>query len=303
MMSKRVKFDYFKVYARSYDQIRDVMEERLCNLDEVIRGAQDIHVADRVFSAGNDRARLQDIQENNGKWEMHFIRIRKDNFPLKAHDNGDVSFFDDMDEAEGFGEEVSALFDPENCVIMVRRNMFSLPPSSIASFFTSLIDEIGFTVLFKPLVHPSSMQLLKHDHLIRSAEISIADVKNTSTETKRSLGQILSRTESIKEPVNIQFKIGLAQKGSKKHSKVPIYEELRAIANDPNANKVEVKLKENENKNVETIDLIEHRLYDIHSFSKLDINRESRNILHETVINKMRLLYERRVDEINNIYE
>ncbi|AID00396.1 hypothetical protein Q433_10075 [Bacillus subtilis subsp. subtilis str. OH 131.1] len=302
-MSKRVKFDYFKVYARSYDQIRDVMEERLCNLEEVIRDAQKIHVADRIFSAGNDRARLQDIKEHNGKWELHFIRIRKDNFPLKAHDNGEVSFFDDMDEAEGFGEEVSALFDPENCVIMVRRNMFSLPPSSIASFFTSLIDEIGFTVLFKPLVHPKSMELLKQEHLIRSAEVSIADVKNASEKTKKSLGQILSRTQSIKEPVNIQFKIGLAQKGSKKYSKIPIYEDIENFANDPNANRVEIKFKENEDTKVETIDLINNRLTDFHVFSKRDVNPESRNILHDTVIEKMRQLYQGRVEEIYNTYE
>ncbi|PAF01835.1 hypothetical protein CHH68_07075 [Bacillus velezensis] len=79
-MSKRVKFDYFKVYARSYDPIKDVMEERLCNLEEVIRDAQKIHVADRIFSAGNDRARLQDIKEHNGKWELHFFAFEKITF-------------------------------------------------------------------------------------------------------------------------------------------------------------------------------------------------------------------------------
>ncbi len=34
-----------------------------------------------------------------------------------------------------------------------------------------------------------------------------------------------------------------------------------------------------------------------------DVNPESRNILHDTVIEKMRQLYQGRVDEIYNTYE
>ncbi|TWM30086.1 hypothetical protein CHCC14821_1634 [Bacillus paralicheniformis] len=302
-MYKKIKFDYFKVYARSYDQEKEVMEEKLCDLGKVIEEAQQIDVAKRVFSTGTDLARLQNIVSNDNKWEMHFIRIRKVDFPLKAHDNGHIGYFDDLDEAEGFGEELSALYDPSNTVIMLRRNKHSLSPSSIANFFTSLINEVGLTVIFKPLIHPDSLKLLKKDHLIRSAEIAVADVKNASEKTKKSLGSIISKPEEINEPVYINFKIALAQKGSRKQSRIPIYEDIMNVATDPNADKIDIKYKEDEDAKVEQVDLIENRLFDFHTFTKADINPESRNILHQTIIQRMHLLYRKRIDEINNIYE
>ncbi|MCM3454418.1 hypothetical protein M3685_10725 [Heyndrickxia oleronia] len=302
-MAKRVRFDYFKVYARSFNEEDNVMEEGLCNISEIISQSREIEVTRRVFSVGDDQARLQNITYNNNKWEMHFLRIRKDNFPLRTHDNGDFGFFDDLTDEEGFGEEVSALYDPENMTIMIRRNSHSLSPSSISDFFTTLINRPGFTVFFKPLVHPRAIELLRREHLIRGAEVAIADVKNASQRTKRSLGNVIRSTEEMDESVNIIFKIGLEPKGSKKSSRIPIYEELEAFANDEKVKKVEVRMKPDEDSKVETVDLIKNRLFDYHLFSDEDINIESRNILHETVISRMHQLYRVRLNDINNIYE
>lgn len=302
-MAKRVRFDYFKVYARSYNQETNVMEERLCDLSQMLVQAEQIETAQRVLNVGEDQARLQSITYNNNKWEMHFLRIRKDNFPLKTHDNGDFSFFNDLSEEEGFGEEVSALYDPENYTIMIRRNIQSLAPSAIGDYFTNLVGQPGFTVFFKPLVHPSALSLLRKDHLIRGAEVAIADVKNASQRTKRSIGQLINSADDIQESVNVVFKIGLEQKGSKKYSRIPIFEDLAAFANDENVKRAEVRYRVDEDAKVETVDLIENRLVDYSTFSDSDINPESRNILHATVINRMQQLYRTRIDDINNLYE
>ena len=302
-MSKSVRFDYFKVYAMSFNKERDVMEEGLCDLSDVLTQAQEIETSSRVFGVGDDLARLQDITFNNGKWELHFLRIRKDNFPVKTHDNGTFNFFNDLGEEEGFGEEVSAIFDPTNSVILIRRNIHSLSPQVIASYFTNLISTIGFTVLFKPLIHPMSLDLLNQDYLIRSAEIAVADVKNASPRTKRALGNIITSADDMDESVSIAFKIGIAQKGSKKYSRIPIYEELAGFVQDENIERVTVKIKENEDARVETIDLIQNRLVDYELFSNADIDADSRNILHATVVDRMHKLYESRIEEINDIYE
>lgn len=303
IMAKSVRFDYFKVYCRSLNQERDVMEEKLCNLNDVLKTTQEIPTSQRIITVGNDTARLQSIKFNNNKWEMHFLRIRKDNFPVKAHDNGDINYFTDLEDEEGFGEEVSALFDPTNCAIMIRRNMHSLSPSAISDYFTEVINEPGYTVFFKPLVHPRALELIKRDHLIRSAEVAVADVKNSSERTKRSLGSIISSANYINESVNIIFKIGLEQKGSRKFSRIPIYEELEGFTNDENVKKVHVRLKADEDAKTESVDLIKHRLVDYHLFSDTDINPESRNILHSTVISQMQYLYRIRKNDINNVYE
>lgn len=250
-MAKSVRFDYFKVYARSFNQERNIMEEGLCDLTDSIRQAQGIDISQRVFYLGNDQARLQSITENNNMWELHFLRIRKDNFPLKTHDDGSVRFFDDLTDEEGFGEEVSVLYNPQNMTIMVRRNIHSLSPSAIANYFTSIINVPGFTVFFKPLVHPRALELIRQDHLIRGAEISVADVKNATPRTKLSLGRLVNSADDIDESVNVVFKIGLEQKGSKKYSRIPIFEELEGFANDENVTKAEVRMKADEDAKVE----------------------------------------------------
>ncbi|UFT98108.1 hypothetical protein KO561_12940 [Radiobacillus kanasensis] len=302
-MAKAIGFDYFKVYARQFNEERNVMEERICDLSNALTQVQEIPTRNRVYRLGNDQARLQSVGMNNNKWELHFIRIRKDGFPVKTNDDGTYGYFDDLDEAEGFGEEVSVLYDPENCVIMIRRNMHSLSPSAISNYFTDVVNQPGFTIFFKPLVHPQAIQLLTRDHLIRSADVSVADIKNSNETTRRALGRIVNRTDDINESVSISYKISIQQKGSKKNSRLPVYEELEQLAADPNVTKVEVRQKADEDARTETVDLIRHRLKDYSNFSETDISPESRNILHSTVISRMHQLYRSRIEEINNLYE
>ncbi len=302
-MAKSVRFDYFKVYLMQFNEETDRMEEGLCDLSNALIKAQGMKTSNRVFGIGNDLARLQEISFNNNKWEMHFLRIRKDNFPIRAHDNGSIDFFTDLSEEEGFGEEVSAIFDPSNFVIMVRRNIHSLSPQVISNYFTNLLNTIGLTVLFKPMIHPGSLALLQKDHLIRSAEVAVADVKSASPRTKRALGSIVESTEDMNETVNIVFKIGLEQKGSRKSSKLPIYEEIATFAQDDNIKRAIVKVKADEDAKVETIDLIKNRLVDYEQFSEDDIDKKSRTIRHTTVISRMHQAYRKRLNDINNIYK
>lgn len=302
-MAKSVRFDYFKVYAMSFNEETDTMEERLCDLSDIMTSTERITTAERIFNVGNDQARLQEISFNNNMWEMHFLRIRKDNFPLRTHDDGSFDFFSDLGDEEGFGEEVSAIYNPTNHVIMIRRNSLSLAPSAIANYFTNLVSQVGFTVTFKPLIHPRSLELLQEDHLIRSIEIGIADVKNASPRTKRALGRLITHTEELNESVSIVLKIGIEQKGSKKHSRLPIFEEIEGFATDENVKRAIVKVKEDEDSRVEKMDLIQHRLVDFELFSDDDIDSESRNILHSTVVSRMHRLFRTRNNDIENIYE
>jgi len=233
---------------------------------------------------------------------MHFIRIRKNNFPVKTHDNGDYGFFDDLEEEEGIGEEVSAIYDPNNYVLMIRRNMFSLSPSSIANFLSGFINIPGFSIFLKPLVHPDALQLLSEGDLIRSAEISVADIKNANEDTKRALGQITTPTEDLEEAVNLTVRIGLAQKGAKKDSKIPLFNRIRGFLQDDKVKKLEVSKKEHPDAKVEKFDLVEHRLFEFYTFQQAEIDADSRNIRHSTVVRRMRQHYGRKVEEINNVY-
>ncbi|MFC0525790.1 DUF6731 family protein [Pontibacillus salicampi] len=302
MPKKNVRFDYFKVWSDYFNETTNMMEQSLTDLTEAIKAAQSIDVSRRILVVGDDVARLQNIKFNNNKWELHFMRIRKQGFPVRTKDDGTVNFFDDMEDDEGLGEEVSALYDPQTHVIMIRRNMFSLSPSAIANFFTTIVGGPGFSIYFKPLVHPRAMELIQNDHLIRGATVYVSDVKNAKSRTKFSLGRLTNKTEDINESVNYSIKISLNQKGSKKNSNIPIYEELQELEEDANVESIEVRTKANEDAKVEYVDLVKHRLTDFNVFTDRDFDNNFRNIVHETVIAKMQQLYRTRVDEIKNTY-
>lgn len=302
-MSRAVRFDYFKVYLKRLDETTNTYITELCDLHDMLQDLEESDIELRSFEVNGEGARIQAIDYIDDLWRMHLLRIRKGNFPLRARDNGEINYFDDFGEDEGFGEEASALYDGETGVIMIRRNMHSLAPSALSTYLTSLIAEPGAVITFAPLVHPASRTLLRNDNLIRGAEVTIADVKNASERTKRSLGQFLRGIDDIEESVTVSFKIGLAQRGSRKDSELPIHEQLATFADEPNAVSVSVRQKADEDARVEYIDLINNRLYEYHSFSHTDINTQSRNILHKTVIDRMLHLYRDRKAEIIELYE
>ena len=301
-LRKNVRFDYFKVHSRRFNEVKNTMEELPCDLSDVFNYLISIPTSKRTYRVGGDEARLQDLKFKNNKWELHFIRIRKNGFPIVTHDDGSYTFLENLGDEEGLGEEVSVIFDPENFVIMIRRNMHSLAPTAISNYFTDVINTPGYTILLKPLIHPKARTLLEKEHLIRGAEISLTDVKNSKPSTRKSLGQIINNVDDINESVSIYFRIGIQQKGSKKTSRLPVYEDLDNMIDDPTVQSLKVRRKADEDARVESVDLIRHRLVDYHTFTKGDFDEKSRNILHETVISNMHMYYRRRIEEINNVY-
>lgn len=303
MTSKAVRFDYFKVYHRYFDETKNDVKETLCDLTAVLTALQSKNTLDRNIKYFDEESRLQEINCFNNRWELHFLRVRNNNFPLVAHADGNVGYLDSLAENDGLGEDTSVLFDPQNCVIMIRRNKDSLPPSSISEFFTKIINQVGTVIFFKPLVHPDAISLLKKEHLIRKVQIGVADVKNASEKTKASLGSIISKAETSETPIYFNFSLGVPQKGSKKYSEIPIYEETLGFLEDPNVVSAEVRIKANQDALVETVDLIEQRIYSYSTFNSRDYNEDARKILHSTVINKMHLIYDEKVEEINKLFK
>ncbi|PFC01839.1 DUF6731 family protein [Bacillus thuringiensis] len=281
MASKKIKFDYFKVYARKFNEKKNVMEELPCDLSNLLVSLQKISAKKRVYKVSGDVARIQDVSLNtDGKWEMHLLRIRKSNFPVKTHDDGTYTLID-LSDQEGLGEEVSVLYDPITKVIMMRRNIFSLSPSSLANYLDGICNSPGMTIFFKPLVYPNVLDKIKEDDLIRGLEISIADIKKASKATKQSLGFITNDVSEIKESVNINLNISLNQKGSSKSSRLPIYKRLVNLIKDPTVTKAEVRKKPDEDSPVEKYDLISNKMSDFITFTEKEVEKELKYILKQ----------------------
>ncbi|MFA2812040.1 DUF6731 family protein [Bacillus mycoides] len=281
MASRKIKFDYFKVYAQVFNQQKNIMEEKPCDLTNLFTAIQKKPAKRRVYKVSGDMARIQEVNLNGDqKWEMHLIRIRKNNFPVKTHDDGTYTFID-LSDQEGLGEEVSVLYDPDTCVIMIRRNFNSLSPSSLSNYFNEICNSPGMTIFFKPLVYPDSLDKIGEDDLIRGLDISIANIKHASDDTKKALGSITREVSSINESVSINLSVSLTKKGSSKMSRLPLYGTLKKLIKDPVVTKVEVRKKTDEDSLVEKFDLISNKMSEYITFTEEEIKTELMRILKE----------------------
>ncbi|NUK30996.1 hypothetical protein HT574_13140 [Parageobacillus sp. VR-IP] len=296
MGTKKINFDYFKVYGRWFERNENVEREGLFDLSPILEQAENIEIPDRTYSFYNDSARLQNLGKRGDLWALHFVRMRKDDSVSITTEDGDLDFLE-LEEGQYLGEEVSALYDPSNQVIMIQRNRYSLSPSGIAHYFNQAYNEPGLHIFLKPIVSPEALDRIDSDDLFRGIEISIADFKNATDDVKKTLTGLTRNIEETPDPVNVKIILSLDRKSKKSSSIKGIYDLLNKFSKDENVKKMEIRKKDDEESPVEKFDLIEDRLGD-HAYFKID--REN-PLEHDKLINKMIELYRGRKEYIDQI--
>jgi hypothetical protein len=298
--SKDIRFDYFQVIAREYDEDNDIVNEKLFNLDKVLTAAVKADVCDRVFKHYDDEARLQVVEQKKYKikplWKLQFLRIRKSYVPGIATDEGDFDPLD-LEENEGVGEDVTVIYDNLLCVMLVQRNRDGLSPSGIADYFNNVLGKPGLLVL-KPILLPDEYMKMSKDNIFRSVHISFADLKTDSIPTSGSLSKILGGIGDYKA-ISVDLTLSLGRRGKKAQSLSvdQVLNTIDVLKDNPEVTKLEIKKKENEDCKVETFDLVEERLHELAAFT---YSRE-KPIQHEDVYKKMARMYFDRKEALQKI--
>lgn len=296
MGMKKVRFDYFKVNGRWFDAQQNRVVEGFFELSPILEAVEGVDIRDRTYAFNNESSRLQGATNIDGLWSIHLVRIRKDDIPSITSDDGDLDPLD-LTEDQGIGEEVTALYDPSNHVIMIQRNKYSLSPTGIASYFNTACGDENTHIYLSPIVSPDALQRIDETDLFRGIEVTIADLKNASNETKQSLSGITSKAENTSAAVNVRITMSLDKRSKKSDSISDMFNLLRSFSRDSNVKKMEVRKKDDENTPVEKFDLIEDRLND-HGYFKVD--RENQ-LSHTVVTGKMLDLYHARKEYIDDI--
>ncbi|HJE97436.1 MAG TPA: hypothetical protein K8V00_07420 [Ligilactobacillus acidipiscis] len=130
---KKVNFDFFQVWIKSHDgNIKpfdlDDWSEKLPsdNLDERnIRYSGDIIRCDKAECIH---------PEDHPLTILHFNRLRNSTAPAVATLSTPELTDVELKDNEYIAEDISALFDSTNCVLMLQRNIFSLSVNSLAKY-------------------------------------------------------------------------------------------------------------------------------------------------------------------------
>lgn len=299
MSYRIVRFEYYQVvYRKNNDGPH--LRDRLFELVRWIDKASKKSLEGRTYDYHQEQARLERAywDDELNFFFLHFDRLRDTNIPSKAKADDFVVPLE-LDDDEYIGEEVSALYDNQNHVLMLQRNRYSLGPEGIEEYLNLLWDDPNETIYLRPITPPDTFALVRGASEFRKINIRLADIPEARQAT------LLSRLKSpIKGIVNSyrEYKGKNAQVlitvGNGKGTLDPetVSDTLDDLHDQQELfSKAEIAKKDDDDSKVELIDLFSHKAHDITSF-RME-HRESLN--HYAIAKEMYKIYSP-ADECDN---
>ncbi|WP_316568853.1 DUF6731 family protein [Neobacillus sp. YIM B06451] len=271
MAYRKVRFEYYHVVSRRTDDGVN-QRDRLFDLVEWMNAARALSLAARTYDYRSERVRLDHAywDEDFEFYFLHFVRLRDTNIPSKARTNSQVEAFELQDD-EFLGEEVSALYDSSNNVLMLQRNKYSLGPSGIEEYLNLVWNNDNETIYLRPICPPNSFELARDADEYRKINIRFADLnvatRRTYIDNLRSPLKTLLQGFEEYEGLNAQLVITVGNnRGVSLHNET-IMDTLTDIEENPEIfSKAEIAKKDDDSARVELIDLFEHKAHDFATF-------------------------------------
>jgi hypothetical protein len=271
MSYRKVRFEYYQVvFKKSEDTSGD--RDRLFDLLQWMEKAKKKSLEGRTFDYRQEQARLE-----NAYWDdelgfsfLHFVRLRDTNIPSKAKTDSQVEPLE-LEDDEYIGEEVSALYDENNHVIMLQRNKYSLGPEGIEEYLNLLWDNENEMIYLRPICPPNAFSLARRASEYRKINIRFADLKNVNKQSiaqkfKSPLKKIISSFDEY-EGLNAQVIITVGNTKNTSLNDATINDTLDDIEENPGYfSRAEIAKKDDEDARVELIDLFAHKAHDFGTF-------------------------------------
>lgn len=229
------------------------------NLTELFDNIQKRYVNNPLYkevaSYDNDPIRLRSINiDNFGYYHIVFERLDGSTY-YKTTIYGDTEDLD-LDEDEYIGHEVSILYDPNQNVMLIQRNISSLSPTGIERFIRQLyFDYYEEDIYFKLVsaVDDNATDSALNKEIYRQVALKVN--KNSTKDL------IVGITEDDYEGVETVEIIITAKNNNKSQLNTDTTQNiLKKWVNDTSVEKLSVRAREGENMPIEDIDLIKQNL-------------------------------------------
>jgi hypothetical protein len=292
MSYRKVRFEYYQVVFRT-TQDKKAQRDRLFDLLLWMTEAKKKSLEGRTFNYRSEQARLE-----NAVWDdelgfsfLHFVRLRDTNIPSFAKSTSQVEPFE-LEDDEYIGEEVSALYDENNHVLMLQRNKYSLGPDGIEEYLNLLWGKDEETIYLRPICPPNAFELARKASEFRKINIRFADLKKTNnnnlaSKLKSPMKKIISSFDDY-EGINAQVIITVGNVKGSSLDEETIKDTLDDIQENPGLfSKAEIAKKDDDDARVELVDLFDHKAHDFGTF-----RMEKRSTLsHQAIAKEMWTIY------------
>jgi hypothetical protein len=285
---RKVKFEYYQVKITDSNG-----NERPFDLSRWIDAVNQVSLEKRIREYRGERARLEEAyyDPDFDYYFLHFVRLRATNIPSIAKLDANVEPFE-LEDDEYLGEEVSALFDEDKCILMLQRNKFSLSPTGIQDYLNLMWPNEEENIIIMPIPIPNSFELARKPKIYRRLNVRLADMDKRVNEGildnfKSPLKKIISSYGEY-NGINAQITITVGNYKDNELDNEVINETLDDIEDNQEVfNKAEISVKDNDDAPVEVIDLFDSKAHDFATFrleSKATLN-------HYTVAEAMYIKY------------
>lgn len=267
MNYRKVKFEYFQVWIKENSG-----KESLFDLRQWMGHVSAMSLEKRAKDYRSERARLEEayFDSDFNFHFLHFVRLRATNIPSKAKLDTNVEPFE-LEDDEYLGEEVSALYDQINHVLMLQRNKYSLGPNGIEDYINLLWTNQDDHIYLRPIMVPNSFTLARKPAIYRRLNLRLANVSKAREQglvqsLKSPLAKIIDSFGEY-NGINAQITITVGQQKEVNLDEESINSTIDDIEQHQNLfTKAELAVKDHDDAPVEIIDLFDNLAHDYATF-------------------------------------
>lgn len=286
--NKTIYFDYLKTYIQRYERDDNKIIEELANLSGFFERVSKIDSVDRTYNMGNEKIRIQELKKAGEYWEILILKLRDEVMPGIADDNGNYSIAI-LEDGKYYCESTSMLYDPENGVLVMQRNRYGLQASNVEVLLNIINIDDKIKIILKPIINKDKIKLLDNGHAYRSLEIGIVNnMEQDVVEDSNGIMGVLNNFQKYKGN-NVSIRIGYNKRCKKDEclDSNLVIDTINELYGNIHINKLKTSIKFNDDTKVETIDLLDDRIYDYENLTYCKENP----ITHDRVINILIQLY------------
>lgn len=180
--TRKIKIEYFKVVIAKKDGSG---HEHDYSLENLICKSDTMTMQDKMIQYYQEEARIDKVnfEKSTGYWYLNFLRLRQTKLPLKAWKDKEATTISILDD-EFIGEDVTAIYDPNNHILALQRNRDSLSSTGIEYYLTKLYGNNEFGIYLRPILDQGIDDKLKSVKHYRKIALKFA----TDSHKKRTVG-------------------------------------------------------------------------------------------------------------------
>lgn len=253
---KNIRFDHFKPHY-SYVDKDGVIHDKVFDLHHLLT-----EVAKHPFSESKKKVagdthmfHVCKYDEDLRVWEIQLLHLREKILPGIADDDGAFELIK-LEDNQYPAESTTLLYDKENCVLYMQRNIYGTSIKALEQFIQLLLPE-GNHVVMAPIISGSRITKIAESNLYRKV-ILVADRDHlTDADREKSLAKILNQFGNYQGKI-VKIELGFGHKRGRLNA-LETTKLIREAYSYTGTNMLKVTTAADEDVAFETINLLDDR--------------------------------------------